>query len=261
MTTPTTPRFAALLVATLPLLMGARGDGCAANSRSAAPDVTGTWDIAYDDLLDVQIRIGGAVYEKTLGPDGGVFAVVHDGQPLSFDLDCARPEILCPSEAWPDSVRAEQRNETFEHRMIVTLPTQSCGGQLVDPEPSACGPGTNNEACDQVCDGDILVREVERFGVIGETGETFRLFLGAGVATNGINCALLAASVADAELATSGGPDTGDWQALEMEAGLVTVGYAGGCLWAGDPDMDGELEALVLGASVTFRTGFTGARR
>jgi len=42
--------------------------------------------------------------------------------------------------------------------------------------------------------------------------------------------------------------------------GLVTVGYGGGCLWAGDPNMDGELEALVVGASVTFTTGFSGAR-
>jgi len=39
------------------------------------------------------------------------------------------------------------------------------------------------------------------------------------------------------------------------------IGYAGGCLWAGDPDMDGELEAIVLGASVTFQTGFTGVRQ
>ena len=30
-----------LLLLSLPLLGGARGDGCAANSRSPAPDVTG----------------------------------------------------------------------------------------------------------------------------------------------------------------------------------------------------------------------------
>ena len=92
--------------------------------------------------------------------------------------------------------------------------------------------------------------------MIGETGETFRLFLGGGIATNGINCALLAGAVADAELVTDGGPDEDSWIATAMQAGLVTVGYAGGCLWAGDPDMDAQLEALVIGASITFRTGF-----
>ncbi|MCP4447764.1 MAG: hypothetical protein GY811_20865 [Myxococcales bacterium] len=42
--------------------------------------------------------------------------------------------------------------------------------------------------------------------------------------------------------------------------GLVTVGYGGACPWVGDPDMDGDLETLLLGASVEFRTGFTGER-
>ena len=32
-------------------------------------------------------------------------------------------------------------------------------------------------------------------------------------------------------------------------------------LWAGDPDMDGDLEALVLGASIKFTTGFTADKR
>lgn len=249
-----------LAVLCTPLLMGARGDGCAANSRSPAPDVAGEWAVTYDDTLDVRINIGGAVYEAQLGAQGGVIEIDHDGQPLTFDLDCARPEVLCPSEAWPDSVSIEQRNEAFEHRMIVTLPTQECAGQLVDPDPAECGPNTNNENCEQVCDGEITVSGVERFGVIGETGDTFRLYLGAGMATNGINCALLAASVADADLVNEGSAEAGDWRAISMANGLVTVGYAGGCLWAGDPNMDGQLEALVLGASVTFTTGFTGAR-
>ena len=64
------------------------------------------------------------------------------GNPFSFDLDCARPEVLCPSEAWPTTVTAEQRDAAFEHRMIVTLPTQRCSGQMVSPEPGTCGDGT-----------------------------------------------------------------------------------------------------------------------
>lgn len=252
---------AVFLAATLPLMMGAEGDGCAANSRSDAPDVTGFWDIEYDDSLGVRIVIGASVYEETLGAAGGSFTIDHDGQPITFDLDCDRPEVLCPSEAWPTEVEAEQRNEQFEHRMIVTLPTQECSGTIVAANPDECGAGTNNENCDDVCDGDVTVREVERFGVIGESGETFRLFLGAGIATNGINCALLGVSIADAELSTTGSAADGNWKATTMDNGIVTVGYAGGCLWAGDVNDDGTVEAIVISAGIEFTTGFNGTRR
>jgi hypothetical protein len=241
--------------------MGAQGDGCAANSRSPAPDVTGVWDLTYDDLIDVKITIGGATYTEQLGPQGGAFTVTHNGMPLSFDLDCTKPEVLCPSEAWPEQVIAEQRNTQFEHRMIVTLPTQICNGNVVEPLSSECGAGTLNPDCEAVCDGPITTIEQERFGVIGESGETFRLYLGAGIVTNGINCALLGISLADADLVNEGSSAAGDWEAVAMDAGLVTVGFAGGCLWAGNVDMDPELEALVLGAGIEFTTGFTGSKR
>jgi hypothetical protein len=243
----------------MPFVMGARGDGCAANSRSPAPDTTGTWGITYDDRIGVEIKIGGAVYTDEIGAQGGVITIDHEGTPITFDLDCARPDIICPSEGWPAEVYVEQRNEEFEHRMIVTLPTQSCSGALIAPAPGTCGEGTLNPDCEQVCDGEVTTRNEERFGVIGETGDSFRLYLGAGLATNGINCALLAWSVADADLVTEG-EGTEAWVANEMTNGLVTVGYAGGCLWAGQTDPDPQLEALVIGASITFTTGFTGAR-
>ena len=254
-------RLGLLLLVTLPFTMAARGDGCAVNSRSPAPDVTGSWSIAYDDRISVEIAIGGAVYEADLPASGGVVEIVHDGKPLSFELDCSRPDIVCPSEAWPHTVEIEQREEQFEHRMIVTLPMQSCSTPLRAPEEGECGPDTLNPDCDSVCDGEVTVHEQETFGVIGEDGSSFRLYLGAGIATNGFNCALLGVSLADADLDNEGSAEDGDWTAVAMDSGLVTVAYAGGCVWAGDPDMDQELEALIVGASVTFRTGFTGERQ
>ncbi len=260
---PRHTRFALpiILFAALPLLGGAKGDGCAANSRSPAPDVTGTWSMSYDDTLGVEITIGGSTYNAEVGAQGGAVTINHDGNPITFDLNCDNPAILCPSEAWPATVTAEQRNSTFEHRMIVTLPTQECSGNLVDADPSECGAGTLNPDCDQVCDGTITVRETERFGVIGESGETFRLYLGGGIVTNGINCALAGWSLADAELVNEGTAEGGDWEAVGMANGVVTVGYAGACLWAGDPDDDGSIEALVLGASIKFTTGFSGVKQ
>ena len=145
--------------------------------------------------------------------------------------------------------------------MIVTVPVQRCSGTLRNASAAECGTGTDNPACDQVCDGEITVTPTETFGVIGESGSTFRLYLGGGIASNGINCALFGWSVADADLATIGSSMDGDWEAVGMDAGLVTIGYTGGCLWAGDPDADGDVEALVLSPSIRFTTGFTADKR
>lgn len=255
-------RIKSLLVlpvtAALPFVMGAKGDGCAAGSTSPAPDVRGTWGITYDDTIGVEVKIGGAVYDAELGAAGGQVTINHQGKPYTFDLDCARPEIVCPSEAWPTKVVIEQRNVNRQHQMIVNLPAATCEGELVKPEPGTCGTGTSNPNCDLVCDGGITVKTRETFGVIGEAGQSFRLYLGAGVVTNGINCALLGYSLADADLETVG--DAGeDWEATEMSAGLVTIGYAGACLFAGQ--LDGTTQAALVGAEVKFTTGFTGVKQ
>ena len=94
--------------------------------------------------------------------------------------------------------------------------------------------------------------DVKRIGVLGGG------VMGGGIATNGLNCALLGWSVADAELTSTGSAASGDWEAQTMDAGLVTVGYAGGCLWAGP---SAGRDAVVIGAEVKFTTGFTGAKR
>lgn len=248
----------ALFIPALPLVMGAQGDGCAANSTSPAPDVRGTWDISYDDTIGIEVKLGGSVYHSELGAGGGSFTINHQGTPYTFDLDCARPDVVCPSEAWPASVVIEQRDVNRQHQMIVNLPQQQCMGALMKPKPGTCGAGTNNPNCDLICDGNVTVKTTEHFGVIGEAGETFRLYLGGGIVTNGINCAMLGYSLADAELDNVGTKGM-DWEATGMSAGLVTIGYAGSCLFAGT--MDGQTAAVLVGAEVKFTTGFTGEKQ
>jgi hypothetical protein len=252
------PILAFLSLPLLPLTMGAQGDGCAAGSTSAAPDVRGTWSIDYDNAIDVEVKIGGAVYSHELGAQGGSFTITHQGRPLTFDLDCSRPDVVCPGEAWPNQVVVEQRDVVHEHQMVVNLPTASCDRALTQPAPGTCGSGTSNPSCDLVCGGDITVHANAAFGVIGESGDSFRLYLGGGMVTNGINCAMLGYSVADATLVTTG-KGTEAWAATSMQAGLVTIGYAGGCLFAGAAP-DGTTQALLAGAELKFTTGFTGAR-
>jgi hypothetical protein len=164
---------------------------------------------------------------------------------------------VCPSEAWPGQVVIEQRDVQRQHQMIVNLPAAQCDQALTQPAPGTCGTGTSNPNCDLVCGGDVTVRTQQAFGVIGEAGESFRLFLGGGVVTNGLNCAMLGYSLADADLETVGASGA-DWEATGMRAGLVTIGYAGGCLFAGT--IDSQNQALLVGAEVKFTTGFTGAK-
>lgn len=254
-----TLHLALLALPALPLVMGAKGDGCAAGSTSAAPDVRGTWSIDYDDTIGIEVKLGGAVYTRELGAGGGSFTITHQGHPFTFNLDCKRPDVVCPSEAWPNQVVIEQRDIDHQHQMIVNLPTAQCDGQLTQPAPGTCGLDTSNPNCDLVCGGTITLATNEAFGVIGERGESFRLYLGGGIVSNGINCAMLGYSLADAYLVTTG-KATEQWEATEMEAGLVTIGYAGGCLFAG-PAPDDTTQALLAAAELKFRTGFTGRKQ
>jgi hypothetical protein len=246
------------LVATLPFTMGAKG--CAASSTEPAPAVAGHWNVTYADTMEIDVTIGGSVYHKSLPGGGGTFVIDHGGKPFMFDIDCSRPDVVCPSEVWPATVAIDQRDPTFPHRMWVAIPVQKCSGNLVAPKAAECGKGTLNPDCDPVCDGTMTTTTADAFGVINNEGNAFDLLLGAGVASNGLNCALLGLSVAHADLVSTGSSATKDWTAEAMQNGTVKTGYAGGCLWIGDPNMDGTLQALAIGASVVITTPFSAAR-
>lgn len=250
-----------VLAGAAPLVMGARG-GCGGplTSREPAPDVNGDWAITYDDTLRVEIQIGGATYNGEIPAEGGTVHVEHGGFGFDFTLDCSRPEVVCPSEAWPEIVTAEQREPEYPHRMWVRIPSTECAGTLRAPAENECGPGTLNPECEDVCDGEVRTVERDTFGLIDDDGESFDLLLGADAASNGVNCLLLGVSSAHADLVSTGSAETEDWVAVQMTNGEVVTAYGGGCLWADDADMDDELEALALGAKVVFRTGFTGER-
>jgi hypothetical protein len=261
-----TSRLAAVwMMIAVPALMGAEGKGCGGGDDEGGgtqitPDMTGEWSLSWADDLQVKITIGGAVYEETIGAQGGAITIDHNGQPLTFDLDCSRPAVVCPSEVWPSQVGFNQKDAAFPRNVYVKIPKSECSGSLVDPDPSECGAGTNNEECDQVCDGDVTVSEVEAFGRITIPNDELVVLLGGGIASNGVNCAMLGLSLARADIETTGSAADGDWKAVSLPSAEVITGYAGGCLWAGDPNDDGTLEAIVIGAGVELRTSFTGER-
>jgi hypothetical protein len=112
------------------------------------------------------------------------------------------------------------------------LPAQECDGELREPAPSECGKGTDNPDCDDVCDGEMTTVERPVLGSISEDGEAFDVLLGAGVATNGINCGLLGVSIAKADLVTE--ETEMSWTVEGMDNGEVIAAYSGACLWADD---------------------------
>lgn len=226
--------------------------------RDAAPDMQGTWAVAYDDVLSVEITLDGAAYTAEVGVQGGTVTVEHDGQPFTFALDCADDAIVCPSEVWPEEVDLAHEEAEYPNRVWMIREQQVCPGEEVDADPTACGEGTDNPDCVPVCDQDLVTEQRRSFGLISEDGTEFGLLLGAGVASNQVNCGLLALSVATGDLVTTGGGE--DWEAESITGGEVRAGYAGACLWAGDPDGDSELEAVALGATVVLSTGYTATR-
>ena len=226
-----------------------------------APDMTGQWLVDYDDTLSFRIGIGGATYDGVVSAAGGTITIEHAGRPISFELACERPEVVCPSEVFPGEVRLTQRDPNYLRRVWVTIPSQRCQGALRTPLPGECGTNTLNPDCDMVCDGTVIVESADAFGWLSPEGDTYDVLLGAGVATNGFNCALLGLSTAHGDVVTTGSDALGNWRGEAIENGRITTAYAGGCLWAGDPDGDGSLEALVLGASVELTTRFDAVRR
>lgn len=257
------------MVGVAPFLGGAEGGCGPAFSRDPAPDMSGQWNVAYANDLSVRITIGAGAarrtYDRTLDAGGGTFDVplTPDGNEMvTFDLNCSDPNVVCPSEVWPSQVSFRQDNEEFTHRVFLQVPRQECMGDLVAPAASECGAGTLNPNCEDVCTGDVTTVLREAFGTIRDDESGFDVLLGAGVASNGINCAMLSVSVAQGDLVTTGAAETEDWLATDVTNGEVVTGYAGGCLWAQNAGTPAEpsVEAVVIGASIELRTSYTATR-
>jgi hypothetical protein len=260
----------AALVALSPFIMAAKSQGCApadggggsgggititgGNNTRGTPDVRGEWALTWQDDLEVEITIGGNSYSETLGAQGGLVTIDHNGKPFTFDLDCSREVVVCPSEVWTDSVTFDQDLGFFPRNVGVTIPSHECDGERVDVDPAECGPEA--DTCQQ-CNGNTTLSETETIGRISFSNDQLAIFLNGGIVAAGANCALLGLSVARADLETTD-PQSGDYRGVALTNGRVITGYAGGCLWVADADADGTTETVAIGASIKFTTHFTG---
>ncbi|MEY4511672.1 MAG: hypothetical protein RLZZ450_3794 [Pseudomonadota bacterium] len=66
-----------------------------------APDFAGLWDVTYDDSIEVEFTLGEQQISARVDEVGGQVSVRDAGVALDLEIDCTRPELVCPSEVWP----------------------------------------------------------------------------------------------------------------------------------------------------------------
>lgn len=239
-----------------------------------APDVRGTWEVTYDDQVDVEIDLGGALYVGTITGASGSVGFTHDGTPLALDLDCDDPLVTCPSELFPAEVLLEQRRfQDAPHQVHMVVSDQECDGvmRLPDPNLGECGGETGVDCTDEICDGDVIEVDKVALGSISNPvppqpllGSTpyyaIGIALSGGIAIPTANCILVGGSFADADIEYDGtyDPEEPTMDAHTLASGVITVIYRGGCFWgAADAQVAG---VALLGAEIRLTTGFTASK-
>ncbi len=268
-------RWVGLVLALVPMLAAPGRCGESAEgffSEDPAPDMRGTWDVTYDDIIQVEIDIGGVVHQATIPTSGGTIQFTHDGQPVTLEVDCSKPWVVCPSEVWPSSVMFDQpRFATKPHQVAMQFTQQQCTApRLPDENQGECSSDpADNLPCDQeICDPENVVEEtITRIASIsqpdpinpapGSTPDyTIGIALNGGMAVPAANCLLLAASFADADVLYDGvyDPEEPTMIGHQLADGVVTVQFTGACFWGNQTDQ------ALLGASVKLTTGFTATK-
>jgi len=243
-------------------------------SQDPAPDVRGTWQVTYDDQVQVEVKIGGASYVGTITGSHGTVSFTHDGSPIDLDLDCDDPLVTCPSELFPAQVELEQRRfQDYPHQVHMTVRDQECDGTWRMPDELAgeCGGDTGLDCSEQICDGTVVQTEKVALGsisnpdppspLLGSTPHySIGLALSGGIAVPTANCILVAGSFADADIVYDGSydPEENTMDAQALSDGVITVVYRGACFWGASYAQ--ATGVALLGAEVRLTTGFTATK-
>jgi hypothetical protein len=269
-----------LLLVTLPFLLAPGRCGTSVGgffSGDPAPDMRGDWEVTYDNVIGVEIDIGGSTYTGTVGVSGGSFQFVHDGQPVDLALDCSRKWVVCPSEVWANEVAFDQpRFDLRPHQVEMSVVELTCSDpRMPDEQAGECSSDpAENKPCDvEICDDANMTQTTKKAiasisnpvpaaPVTGSTpAYTIGIALSGGIAVPTANCVLLAGSYADADIVYDGSydPEEPTMVASDLADGLVTIDVAGACLWG--TEQGGNLAAALLGARVRLTTGFTARKK
>lgn len=249
-------------------------------------DVSGNYELTYDNKLTIKLDVGGAVREVTQNGYGGIvdFGMIN-GQPTTLDLTafCAKPEVKCPSEAfWAKTAitqpnlganRLDLQQLTVVNDAVHVLPAgqsaESLSG-LVDHNQGdqfllgLGAQGGNNQACIALAvslAGGRFSRAGERLEttIEGRTLQNAPCSLDAGVVDAGqVDAGVLAdGGLGDAGVPFRCTPTMISRRVVPPGAavdgiadGKVFLGWAGGCAFG----------PILVGATLTFETGFTARR-
>ncbi len=84
--------------------------GCTRTFAAAPrPDLSGAWDVIYDDYLDAEVRMGERVQRMRLSQDGGYLVASDAHGSTVLKIDCRREELICPHEVWPGELTLTNR--------------------------------------------------------------------------------------------------------------------------------------------------------
>lgn len=239
-------------------------------SGDPAPDLRGEWAVTYDDTLNVEINVGGQVYSGSVMGTAGSFEFTHEGETYTFELDCAEPALICPSEVFAETVTLEQRRfEDAPHQVHMPAAETRCVGRSRAPDEAAgeCG-GETDIPCDvEICEGTVTETESVSLGsisepdaVVGDTPPyTISLALGGLItafATSYGVCIGMAGSHAEADIEYDGTYDTetNGMIATRLANGEVVMTLGGACLVAGAGG--GAAGVALAGAEIQIWTGF-----
>lgn len=83
--------------------------GCGkGRAGSLSTDFTGTWDLTYEDAIEVRVRgVGEGELVTRVAESGGRVTLADGG--VDFLIDCSRVDVTCPSEVWPRELTLEPR--------------------------------------------------------------------------------------------------------------------------------------------------------
>ncbi len=269
------------------VLASCGGGGGPAPGQPDPRDVSGNYELTYDDRLTIKLDVGGAVREVTQTGYGGVvdFGMVN-GQPTTLDLTafCAKPEVKCPSEAfWAKTAitqpnlganRLDLQQLAVVNDTVHVLPAGRSAESLSGLVDHAQGDqfllglgaqGGGSQGCVALAvslAGGRFSRTGERLEttIEGRTPQNAPCALDAGVVDAGVRVdagVLPDGGLADAGVPFSCAPKMITRRVVPPGAavegiadGKVFLGWAGGCAFG----------PLLVGATLTFETGFTGRR-
>lgn len=84
--------------------------GCGRSmAQGLRPDLAGTWDLVYGDVIDVEVMLGSETYRSRVSRDGGVLSWLDGGAQHALHIDCSRPELVCPNETLDSQLRLTNR--------------------------------------------------------------------------------------------------------------------------------------------------------